>query len=198
MMAGPESVLPGVRLARCSTGVLTRPPGNHTPRRCSPSPGPRASRSSVASATSGLAKGRWRVVSASAQAPGGGDATRAIDGDPRTLWHTHTGEREIPVPQEIVVDLGEVVDVTAFLYLPRQDGITNGVVDRYELYLCSDGKSWGEPVVAGEFGNLRANPVLQVIPLPKTTRARTFRFVATHVLSHEHIAVAELGVRVRR
>jgi alpha-L-fucosidase len=155
---------------------------------------PNSQAGEVVTETFGLSKRKWKVVSASYQARGG-DAARAIDDNPTTLWHTHdTTEGERPPPQEVVVDLGEELELTAFTYLPRRDGTTRGMVDQYELYLSADGKTWNEPAAKGEFANLKANPIQQVAPFAQPIKAHYFRFVARRAIEGNHVAIAELGV----
>jgi alpha-L-fucosidase len=140
-------------------------------------------------------KRKWKVVSVSGHAPKAGRALHAIDGNPRTLWHTATRKQEIPPPQEIVVDMGETVQVAGFSCLPRQDGNGNGIVDRYAFYLSTDGTTWGDPAAEGEFANVLSNPVLQEVTLSKPARARYFKFVARSVVRASHVTVAELDIQ---
>ena len=147
----------------------------------------------VAAESFGVAKGKWKVVSASYAAKGG-EATRAIDERPDTLWHTHGNDGEHAPPQEIVVDLGETLEVEALTYLPRRDGTARGLVDQYEFYVSQDGKTWGEPAAKGEFANIKANPIQQTVPLARPVAARFIRFVALRAVEANHVAVAELGV----
>jgi alpha-L-fucosidase len=142
----------------------------------------------------GMPKAKWKVVRASTAAPGGGQAKNAIDGDAGTLWHTHGPDGEKAPPQEIVIDLGEEVAVKGFLYLPRRDGTTRGVVDQYAFYVSADGQAWGEPVATGEFANIKANPVQQAVALKQPAPARFIRFVALHSADGSHVTCAELGV----
>ncbi len=144
-------------------------------------------------ARSGISKAKWKVVSTSYTNPQS-DGKNAIDEDPGTIWHTYGPDGEHHLPQDIVIDMGEVVDVKAFTYLPRQDGTPHGMVDGYEFYLSDDGKTWGEAAARGEFANVRNNPILQTVSLPKPVKARYFKFVATHAVELNHAAVAELGV----
>lgn len=136
-------------------------------------------------------KAKWKVVEASYEAPGG-EARRAIDGNPRTLWHTYGPDGEHHLPQSIVVDLGGEKTLKGFTYTPRTDGTTNGMVDRYAVYVSTDAKQW-KLVAEGEFGNLRANPIEQTISF-EPVKARYFKFEAKHALDLNHAVVAELGV----
>jgi alpha-L-fucosidase len=136
------------------------------------------------------AKAKWKVVSASYEAQGG-EARRAIDGDPNTLWHTHGADGEHQLPQDFSVDMGAVKTLKGFTYTPRT-GTLHGMVDRYRFEISEDGKAW-TTAAEGEFGNLRANPVEQTVPFTPA-KARFFRFTALHALELNHAAVAEIGV----
>jgi hexosaminidase len=80
-----------------------------------------------------------------------GAAVNAIDGNPGTIWHTQWQGGSPEHPHEIQLDLGQVMDVCALHYLPRQDSNLNGTVADYEIYLSEDGESWGDPVASGTF-----------------------------------------------
>jgi len=149
--------------------------------------------SDVTTAEFGLAKGNWKVVSTSYNNTES-NAQNAIDDDPKTIWHTHDRLGEHPLPQHIIVDMGQTVNVKAFTYLPRQDNCPHGMVDGYEFYLSADGQQWGQPAAKGEFANIRNNPILQTVPLAQPTAARFFKFVATHAVEKNHAAFAELGI----
>ncbi len=140
----------------------------------------------------GISKAKWKAVSTSFDATGRNGAG-AIDGKPDTLWQTHGDDGEHAPPQEIVVDMGGTVNVKGFTCLPRQDGCAHGMVDKYEFYLSADGTTW-EKAAEGEFANVRANPMLQTVTLAKPAKARYFKFVGTHAVEKNHVAVAELGI----
>jgi alpha-L-fucosidase len=140
-------------------------------------------------AETGVEKSLWRVRSATAE---GSPAKQAIDGNSQTFWHTHTRVGRQAPPQAIVVDMGKELELTGFLYLPRQDRCTVGNVTRYTFEASLDEKSWHE-ISKGEFGNIEANPVLQKVQFAQTIKARYFRFTATAALDG-CVNVAELGV----
>jgi len=135
--------------------------------------------SEVATKKLGYAKAGWKVMD------GGERLASAIDENEKTM---------ATFPQDISVDMGSEPVIRAFTYLPRQDRRTDGIVDRYAFYISLDGKDW-EKVAEGEFSNIRANPVEQVVPLDHPIKARYFRFSSIHVLGGSGVVVNELGVR---
>ena len=110
----------------------------------------------------------------------------AFDGKPETMWQIDR------MPSHFVVDMQKPCTVSGFSYLPRQDGRTVGMTTRYYLELSSDKQNWTR-VSEGEFGNLRANPVEQLISFPPT-RARYFRFFSTQALDGQGSSVAEMKI----
>ena len=129
-----------------------------------------------------MSKEKWQIVGQ----PEPGTAGNAIDGKADTLWTSGKG-----FPQELVIDLGESKVFNGFTYTPRI-GSAEGVVDQYDLRISADGQAW-RSVSAGEFGNLRANPVEQTVLL-KPQRARYVKFIALHALEKDYAAVAEIGL----
>jgi len=80
-----------------------------------------------------------------------GAASNAIDGNPATFWHTQFCSATPPLPHEIQIDLGAYYNLSAFQYLPRQDGSSCGWINQYQFYVSTDGVNWGTPVAAGNF-----------------------------------------------
>ena len=116
----------------------------------------------------------------------------AIDGNPATIWSST--DSEVIQPASIDIDLGFPVEFSAFSYLPRQDKLTEGVVDQYSFYISDDGKNFRE-VASGEFSNIRANPIEQVVALKEKVQARYIRFIGKRSLEGKRISIAELGIR---
>ena len=141
-----------------------------------------------------LPRSKWRVVSFDSEHRGEGEAKYAIDGDPNTYWHTQWGAGEPKHPHELIFEIGEVLEIEAFTYLPRQ-GQQNGRIGKYELYLSVDGKKWGEPAAKGRFPNTSAR---QRIELPAGTRARYFKVIAkSEVGGKAWTSAAEFDVVVK-
>lgn len=85
-----------------------------------------------------------------------------------------------PNRKTVVADLGKAMAIGGFDYTPQQNGF-NGMTSGYVASVSQDGKSW-KKVSEGEFGNLRANPVLQSIRFPKET-ARYLKVEATKAIT---------------
>lgn len=113
-------------------------------------------------------------------------APLAFDGKADTMWQVSK------TPSHFVVDMKKERSISAFAYLPRQDGKTRGMTSRYRVELSKDGHNWVN-VAEGEFGNLRANPVEQMISFP-ATKARYFRFFSTAALDGTGSSVAEMKI----
>ena len=133
----------------------------------------------------------WKIVKA-ANAASNPDVI--IDGREDTLWNTHAASGEIPPPQEVEIDMGKDVPVATVFYTPRKDNTTRGIADKYEIYVSKDGKNWGKAVAAGEFSNIKANPIRQRIDLKTPATGRYLKFVVTSVVEGNHVTIAELGV----
>ena len=54
------------------------------------------------------------------------------------------------MPHQITINLGAAYDLTAFQYLPRQNGSAYGWIKDYEFYVSADGVNWGSAAAAKE------------------------------------------------
>ena len=129
----------------------------------------------------GISHSGWSVVSAT---PQGGKPESAIDEDESSAWNALGGTADI------TIDMGRQQTIKAFTYLPRR---TTGIVDRYAFYTSENGQDW-EKVKQGEFSNIAANPLQQLVLLKSPVRARYFRFSALHAIGEKNVSVVELGV----
>ncbi|GEM_PF-4480859 len=75
-------------------------------------------------------------------------ATKAFDGNINTFWHTEWSTGNDPMPHEIQIDLGATYTIAGLRYLPRQDGGANGRISDFEIYVSTDGNSWGTSLVS--------------------------------------------------
>jgi hypothetical protein len=79
-------------------------------------------------------------------------ATRAIDGNPLTFWHTAYANNTIdPLPHHLTVDIGSLRSVGGFVYVPRQ-GNQNGRIADYQVHYSSDAANW-TLMTSGTWGN---------------------------------------------
>jgi hypothetical protein len=142
----------------------------------------------IGSATfSGFAPIGWKVMAVDGQPANGANA---IDDNPSTLWQAE----EIASPHSIAIDMGRVLKIGGFTYLPRRDGNMQGVVETYRLEISVDGRHWKTAIDQGRFDNIRNNPILQEVAFA-AMRARYFRFTALRdVDGKTAVSVAELNV----
>jgi alpha-L-fucosidase len=140
----------------------------------------------------GLSKAGWTVITSTVPV-NDSKAVNAIDENNNTIFSTLQKSPDgVTMPQEIGIDMGNVQTIKAFTYLPRQDKKIEGIADKYTYSISMDGEHW-EQVTTGEFSNIKANPVEQLIQLDHVVKARYFKFSVLHVVGGNGIAVAELG-----
>lgn len=158
--------------------------------------------SEVVTAEMELSKFHWKVYASGNIAKNSDDQPErekrtegyAVDEKPATLWSTLKGDSTLKFePASISMDMGRSVLVSSFSYLPRQDKKLEGIVDQYSFYLSTDGVNWVQ-VAAGEFSNIRANPISQVIKLKTAVPARYFKFAGNRVVKGNGITAAEIGI----
>jgi hypothetical protein len=82
-----------------------------------------------------------------------GKGANAVDGDPKTFWHTQWQDGNPGLPHEIVIELSQTCKISGFTYLPRQDESDHGTIKNFEFYVSKDGKDFGKPVKAGSFSD---------------------------------------------
>lgn len=146
-----------------------------------------------ASAPIALDKSLWNLLYVDSQEIDGenGAATNVFDGDLNTIWHTAWSSGSPAHPHEIQIDTGSVQNIVGFTYTPRQDGGVNGRISTYEIYVSSDGVTWGVPVTSGTFTN---NASSQQVSFP-TNIGRYLRFrTLSEVNGNPWAAVSEIDI----
>ena len=121
------------------------------------------------------------------------EAALAIDGDPKTFWHTAWTPTPTTYPHYFQLDLMKEISITGLTYLPRQD-MANGRIARYELYVSLDGENWGNAVASGKWPN---DAIEKTIRFNKPNRARYIRLTALdEVNGNPFAAAAEITATV--
>ena len=90
----------------------------------------------------------------------GYESFRAMDGDPSTMWHSFFGDQNPKPPHVIILDLGDVYEISGFIYLPRRDS-DNGTIKDYEFYVSNDKKEFGPPVIKGAFAKRNGENIIK-------------------------------------
>ncbi|HEU5396908.1 MAG TPA: discoidin domain-containing protein [Verrucomicrobiae bacterium] len=143
----------------------------------------------------GLAPSGWKIVAVDSEETAGADnsAARAIDGEATTFWHTRWNEDQ-KQPHFITVDMGRTNRIGGFTYLPRQDGVLNGVVEEYRFATSIDGVNWTTNIADGTFANIQNNPSLQEVNFAPIG-ARYFRFTSLQAVGNSSwTSAAEISV----
>lgn len=133
----------------------------------------------------GVSKANWKIVSVK-----GGkkeDAQRGIDGDYRSSFG-------IGLSGEVVVDMGETLNIGGFTYMPKQVGNGLRLAKTYEFHTSINGKDWVKRS-EGEFSNIKHNPILQIKTFEEKISARYLKFIPrSEVEGMGDVAIAELGI----
>lgn len=118
-----------------------------------------------------LSKAGMTVVSFDSQETEGEDgaAANAIDDDSSTFWHTEWLAQEAPYPHHLAVDLGASHTLTSISVQGRPGTNLNGRIKDFQVYISSDGSSWGSPAASGSFTSTAA-PQLVTFGSPVTAR----------------------------
>ena len=124
----------------------------------------------------------WQVV-----APQVGSQA-LMDGDPLTIWQDSSASS---LGTTIELKAGQPRLVLGLSYLPPANA--KGAIDQYRVLVSLDGKNWRQ-VVAGEFANIKANPILQNLRFNEPARASYIKFEALHTVDSDAAAIAELRV----
>lgn len=145
--------------------------------------------SAINTAKYGASKENWKIVTASS-----GDLTlanRVIDGNPNTDWSF--GNDAHKLPQEITIDMGSILNLNGFTYVPQQVGNNLNLIANYEFYTSLDNVNWILQS-EGEFSNIKNNPIEQIKTF-KEAQARYIRFIAKVAVSRgSTVSIAEINV----
>ena len=96
-------------------------------------------------------------------------AKYAVDGNPRTVWHSQFQPQMAQPPHELVLDLGKPRKIKGFRYLARQDMGWNGTFGKTTFHLGDSPNAFGDAVATKEF---KKDKNVQPLDLQETTAAR--------------------------
>ncbi len=127
----------------------------------------------------------WKIVGIEDKKAGA-----IIDGDPATAWHQATEKK---LPTDLVIDLGEDLNLVGFRYFPDQTLWGPGIINEYQFFVSDNCRDW-KLVSQGEFSNIKNNPVWQV-KMFSAEKARYFKFRALHnTEGNDNTGYAEINV----
>jgi alpha-L-fucosidase len=136
-----------------------------------------------------IASSKWNLMGKAGENPG---STAIFDGNINT-GVVFPGS----LPAALEIDLGEMVTLTGFSYLPHQGRGNPGIVVGYEFFVSSNGRDWGTPVAKGEFSNIQNSPVVQQVNFnPVEGKYVRFRALST-VGGQERIGIGEFGLSTK-
>ena len=96
--------------------------------------------------------------------------------------------------KELIVDFGEVLNVSQLLMTPATKGKKEGMVLNYAYYGSTDKTNW-TLLAKGEFSNIFNNPIMQVTPIEKTSM-KYLKLVAERTVADKPLRIGELSVVV--
>ena len=133
-----------------------------------------------------------KVIFASSEEVGAGNATHLVDGNPNTIWHSAYSVTVAKHPHWVDFDLGKEVSFKGISYLPRTDEAGNGDVKDFSISVSDDAKTWKE-VHKGSFSQNRGTP--QQVLFKSPVKARYVRFTAlSEQYGQDFASGAEFGL----
>ncbi|KAI4276113.1 MAG: hypothetical protein L6R35_006231 [Caloplaca aegaea] len=113
----------------------------------------------------------WTVTADNFQP--GNEATKVLDGNTESIWHTQYSPTNAALPHAITIDMKKIINVNGLTYLPRQDASLNGNIGQHKIELSSDSSTW----TTLAFGTYYDDRSLKTTPFT-TTPARYVRLIA--------------------
>ena len=119
-------------------------------------------------------------------------AKYAIDGNPRTVWHSQFSGQLAKHPHELVIDLGAVYAVRGFRYLARQDNSWNGTFAKTEFSVSESPDEFSALAAEATFKKVRT---AQSVDLPEAIRGRYVRIrVLSEVNGEAWASAADIAI----
>ena len=132
-----------------------------------------------------ISRKNWKIVGTDDQ-----KANNIIDGNASTNWHQ---PKNVKLPAELVIDLGSVLNLSGFRYLPDQGMWGPGIITNYQFFVSQDNQEW-KLVSEGEFPNIKNNPLWQTKSFD-SIKARYIKLVALkNTEGNNNLGYAEIDV----
>ncbi len=136
-----------------------------------------------------ISKTKWQVISPKPEKDPKGKFI--VDASKQSIWKS---DAKKGLPQSVIIDLGEMLTLVGFTYLPTQQRYIDGTIAQYEFYVSKEGKKWGNAVSKGEFSNIKNNPILQTKSF-NSIETRYIKFVGKQEINGKNfISIAEIGI----
>lgn len=109
-------------------------------------------------------------------------ATAMFDGNGYSAYYLPKGK------QELAMQLDKEYPIAGFRYTPNQGRDATGHIANYQLFVNN------RKVAEGEFSNIKANPIEQIIHFP-TVKGNQIRLVVTHIVDNlKQAGIGEFSV----
>lgn len=140
------------------------------------------SKSDIANVSFDIAPDKWTVVSPSVDG-----ISKIIDGNKNTSI-------EIDFDEALVVDLGEVLNLKGFSYMPKVNVQASNIL-KYDFFVSLDNQNWHKMKSNAIFNNIKNNPIVQNVPFDKAVDARYLKIRPTELTNKaDKYSIAELSV----
>ena len=133
-----------------------------------------------------------KVIFASSEEVGLGEATHLLDNDPSTIWHSAYSVTVAKYPHWVDFELLKETLIIGISYLPRSDEYKTGDVKDFSVSVSNDGQHW-EEIYKGTFPLKDGSP--QKAFFAKPVKARYLRFTAlSEQYGQDYVSGAELQI----
>jgi beta-galactosidase len=119
-----------------------------------------------------LSRTDWKVAYTDSEDIGAGDlAINAIDGDPKTKWHSEWSGAQPPFPHMLVFDLGKPTKFSGFRYLARYDGNPSGMIKDWKFFAFNQAPPVSKRTVKPVLDSVKLNDAKwEKVNLPHSVR----------------------------
>lgn len=125
-----------------------------------------------------IARRNWKIIGTADQ-----NAYHVLDGNSGSQWYQ---DKNGKMPVDLVIDLGNVENVSGFRYLPDQNWWAGGIITNYRFFVSRDGQEW-KLIDEGEFANIKNNPLWQSKTFTPV-KARFIKLQALRNTQNDHAA----------